>query len=190
VIPPAFGVLAAGGSLLIPAWDPASKNANVTLSNGNLTASTGAGAVDYPVHGLPSKTGGKFYFEVTITAVGGGVAIGVSASGSSLANGVFPGVDATSGGYGSTGNFLNNGGVYSAGATFTTADVIGIYYNATTGTLWWSKNGAVQFGNPIAGTGGMPGITTTGVPCASVNGSGSVTFKTPASLPSGFSAWG
>lgn len=48
-------------------WNPADKGANITLSGGNLTATTSAFAWD-AVRTTISKSTGKWYFEMSITA--------------------------------------------------------------------------------------------------------------------------
>lgn len=62
-----------GGSAPPPAtttWNPADKNANITLSGGNLTASASVGG-DNLVRSTTSKTAGKWYWEVTSDHGGG-----------------------------------------------------------------------------------------------------------------------
>lgn len=59
-------------------WNPADKSANITLSSLNLVA-TGTAAADSNVRSTTSKATGKFYVEMTTTAVGtGNIGFGVS----------------------------------------------------------------------------------------------------------------
>lgn len=48
-------------------WNPADKNAGITLSNGNLTATTNASAIS--VRGIASHSTGKFYYSIHIDAL-------------------------------------------------------------------------------------------------------------------------
>src|SRR5262245_53474608 len=68
-------------------WNPSDKSANMTLSNGNLTAQCSVTG-DTGVRGTSSATTGKLYFEVTTDqtgiANGGDTGIGIGASTANL----------------------------------------------------------------------------------------------------------
>lgn len=51
------------------AWDPANKDASITLSNGNLTATGGVISAWRSVRGTVGKTTGKWYFELSVDIV-------------------------------------------------------------------------------------------------------------------------
>jgi hypothetical protein len=51
-------------------WNPADKSPDITLSNGNLTASAATVPGWRSVRLTSSRNGGKYYFEVTAVAVG------------------------------------------------------------------------------------------------------------------------
>ena len=64
------------------AWDAANKSANVTLSNGDLTATgNNGGAGNGQVLGLDGYSSGKHYFAVQITAINNNTVIGFSDEG-------------------------------------------------------------------------------------------------------------
>lgn len=65
-------------------WNPADKASAITLSNGNLTA-TSVGTAQQLVRSTTARTTGKYYFEVTLTTVATNVAVGIATSGESTA---------------------------------------------------------------------------------------------------------
>ena len=115
-----------------------------TISNGNLNQLFASASYQTAI-GTLAMSSGSWYCEVTCTAIGGtgdGV-IGIAATQPSS---TFAGATATSYGWYSKGQTYNNGtGVsYNGGATWTTNDVIGIAFNATSGSLEFYKNGTSQ----------------------------------------------
>jgi hypothetical protein len=130
-------------------------NNNGTLSNGNLNLSIPAG-VSSSGFGNFAMTAGKWYWEVIPT--NGSVfapMVGVSDQSAAATNRTY----ATTNGWGYYSNaqtYYNNTPA-SYGATFTTNDVIGVAYDADTGSLSFYKNGVSQgvafstnlFGKPI-----------------------------------------
>lgn len=130
-------------------WSPTDKNADVTLSNRNLTA-TGSVANNKCVRSGVSKATGKCYWEITVTTETVANGIGVADASAVLAN--FLGSDVHGWGY-----FGNDGKAYNNGvgillATFTTGDVIQVAVDIGATSIWWGKNGTFT-GNPGAGTG-------------------------------------
>jgi hypothetical protein len=174
-------------------WNPADIGADITLSNGNKTATRASGTGDSSVRGTLSNTAG--YFEVTVTVAGNPV-IGLDIG--TLALNDFPGDNPTSVGYASSGAVFNNAG--SIGGTFasyTTGDVIGVCQKAD--KIYFSKNGTWQNGaDPSAGTGGITpsGSMTTVFPIIDVSAVGAAgELNTGGSafsgtLPTGVAAWG
>lgn len=120
-------------------WNPADKSANITLSNGDLTA-VGNG-LWYSVRANQGKSSGKWYWETTCTTVGasGMFAGGIMNGSATLAN--FPGATADGRGYhAATGNFFNNGDTGAPGVTYTSGDIIGVALDMDNGTLDLYKN--------------------------------------------------
>lgn len=66
-------------------WNPSDKNANVSLSNGNLTT-TGAANQQGSIRGVAGRTSGKCYWEVTLTTTGSGSGTGLANINAVLAN--------------------------------------------------------------------------------------------------------
>jgi hypothetical protein len=132
------------------------KQTGATLTNGNLQfTKSGAASTLYTIHPTFFVSSGKWYFEMTPTAIN---------SAGSLVGIVGPDVALTT--YASlasmTGNIwawrqdsykVNNGSSSLYGNTWTANDVIGIAIDMDNGKIWWSKNGTWQAsGDPAAGT--------------------------------------
>ncbi len=125
-------------------WNPADKDPDITLSNGNLTA-TGAGGNDL-VRATIAKGGGKFYWEITIGTDAGNITVGVATSVHSLA--ILLGAQAQpadSGmGYESSSGQKYRAGVAGAsyGSTPAVGDVIGVALDLDNNAVWFSLNGS------------------------------------------------
>jgi len=130
-------------------------NNNGTLTSGNLNLSVPAGTSS-SAFGNFVMTVGKWYWEVVPT--NGSVfssMIGVSDQSAAATNRTYTTTNGWA--YYSTGQTYYNNTAASYGASFTTNDVIGVAYDADTGSLSFYKNGVSQgvafstnlFGKPI-----------------------------------------
>ena len=140
-----FGLMkaASAGGTVYATWNPADKNANVTLSAGNLTATSSSGSFSN-VRATVGKATGKWYFEVKADSVASpnwGV-IGVGTSSAAL--GQYLGVDAFGWGYDSRAYKYNAGLFPVWGATWATNDVIGVAVDMDAKTITMYKNGVSQ----------------------------------------------
>lgn len=118
------------GARSMATWNPADKNANITLSNGNLTASSVV-ATGQSVRSSAAFVPGKsYYFEVTRTS-GSNIYIGVGNASALLS--AIPGANANSWSIGNTGAVWNNGGSSAYTTSFSTGTTIGVY-------LKWKKD--------------------------------------------------
>lgn len=166
-------------------WNPSDKSANITLSSGNLkaTESLGDGGF-YAARGTVGKASGKWYWEVTVNALGGGVQLGAETSSHTLAN--FVGSAANGWGYTSTGSSWDEGTPLAGwAATYTAADVIGVALDMDSGEISFYKNGVLQ--------GKLTGVSGTVYPAVSAAQSGAATANFGGSafthtIPTGFSA--
>lgn len=130
-------------------WNKNDKDASITLSNEDLTATFDGGWKS--VRSLFTTSSGKLYWEYTIDNTGEYTIVGVAKSSSPLS---YPGVDANGYGYSINGKKVNNGAQVNYGDTYTDLDVIGVALDLDNGKIWFSKNGVWQNGgNPAAGTG-------------------------------------
>ena len=141
--------------------NPLNKNTNAASpTNGNLDYPYSSGTAAWlSIAATIGVTSGKYYWEITPTAVAGnGVLVGIAnqnynfaVAGSST---VYLGHTSNSWGY-----YSNDGKVYtnsagtSYGNTFTANDVIGVALDMDNGKCWFSKNGTWQnSGSPTGGT--------------------------------------
>jgi hypothetical protein len=133
-------------------WNPDDKSANITLSDGNLTAETSSGGWNN-VRSVLSVTTGKYYFEYTITDASL-VQVGIVTSATNYTT--YFGGDAYSVGWQLQGEFY-------IGALFTgngktpvslgNGDIACIALDMDAGKIWFGKNGAwIGSGDPAAGT--------------------------------------
>lgn len=148
-------------------WNPSDKSANVTLSNGNLTAASSTNS-NSTVRSTTSHSTGKYYFEFTssdvITDTTNGIGL---ANGSQSLSGAIG--DATTNGVGCF--FAGNGVLYNntnlgSCTTFVGSSIGNVAVDIGAGLYWarsnklanWNNNGAA---NPSSGSGGWP-FTITG----------------------------
>ena len=133
--------------------DTYTSSGTITVSNGNLAYSTSAGGNHAIVRSTIAPTSGQFYWEATLTTLGGGwPSIGVMLATTPLApagSSSYVGYYSTSYGYNATGTsgsgtFYNNNSGTTYGAFYTAGDTIGIAFNASTGSITFYKNGASQ----------------------------------------------
>ncbi len=101
---------------------------------------------------------GKWYWEITTLSPNAAIGIGDA----SQNFGSYIGSDTHSWGYSHDGNKYFNAVASGYGATLTTNDIVGVAFDAATGSLYFRKNGVWQnSGDPVAGTGyAFTGITS------------------------------
>jgi len=154
-------------------WNPADAGATLTLSNGNLTATS---SNTRGVRGTASHNTGKRYFEflydsgiATLNANTPSVGVATSSLtidsgaglvwyGTSLGGCMYPAYNGSV----YTHLYTNTGGpvdlnIGNAAAT----DVGGVYVDIDAGKVWFARNGSVaNGGNPAAGTGATLTLNT------------------------------
>lgn len=191
-------------------WNPSDKNASVTLSNGNLTASatsaTGVGA--YMVRATAAVGDGKWAFQYVFSALNDGVydAVGLCNASASLSDNL--GNNANGVGYYPQQELYGNGSSLTNGAGTTTFPLLSA---GTVATFAWYKSGSTVLVWVRAGSGNWnndaladPATLTRGVSVGGFltgnlfaafvvgqNSAGTTTatadFDGPFTLPSGFS---
>jgi len=129
-------------------WNPADKDAGITLSGGDLIATTTGTAWD-AVRSTLSKSTGKWYWEILAGTTANAI-YGCMQSGDAL---TYPGATATGYGYRQTGQKYNSASASGYGDSWLIGDVIGVALDLDSGKIWFSKNNAWQAsGDPVAGT--------------------------------------
>lgn len=124
-------------------WNPSDKDADVTLSGGNLTAS-GAFASAGMVRSTTSVSSGTWVFEVTyVSTTGGAPFIGFANSSAALTNVV--GADNNGVGWTNGGAVRKNGVDFATASSYTTGDVLGFVYDADLDTINLYKNGTFSY---------------------------------------------
>lgn len=174
-------------------WNPSDKAAQITLSNGNLTATSSANSGP-TVRSTTSKSAGKLKIEFVVGAIGtAGARVGLTTAGAALSSQV--GIAASTLGWVSSGIFQTGGITAGSGVTFTTGDVLGFELDFTTNKLYVSKNGVYAFGtNPATAAAFALPAATPMFAAASPNISTLLTANFGASAFSyapytGFSSW-
>lgn len=182
----------------------ADKAASATLSNGDLTLTSGSGTWS-SARSVAGKSSGKWYFEATIGGTTGYHAVGVANSSTGLESATLsnaPGADTNAWAVYSQRvaifppYYLENWNSYHNGAAtnvFAQAanDTIMVAADLTAGKIWFGRNG-VWVGDPAAGTGeAFSGLSGTLYAILSGYGGKSITgnFGGSAflySVPSGF----
>jgi hypothetical protein len=154
-----------------PVFSPINKSTNITLSDGNLLASSSGTSDTFPVIATICPESSKWYAEFEMVEADNTVYVGVGNSSETarIAGATFTNVVVgRSAGYqngvsyrNGTGDIWTGGSSSAYGNTFTTNDIIGVALDADTGSVWFSKNGTFQnSGNPAAGTGAaVTGLT-------------------------------
>ena len=141
--------------------DPNTKAAEITLSNGNLTAWGSNSGPWRSVRATGGWTSGKWYWEIFIDLDPGVSShmVGIGHDDMILTN--FPGAGTDSVGYYEhTGEMWYAGGGTAYGDTYTTNDIIGVALDLDNGKVFFSKNGVWQnSGDPVAGTNPAKTIT-------------------------------
>jgi hypothetical protein len=130
-----------------PVWNPLKVfTGNLTLSNANLTASDSSTSIVTRIATMSTSTSGKYYFEVTATAISASNGfIGVADSTYANANAAFQLV----GSYRSGGQIYNLAGTaQTAGNTYTTGDIVGVAVDIGAGTVQFYKNNVAQGSTP------------------------------------------
>lgn len=174
-------------------WNPADKSVDVTLSNGDLTATNGSSSDWRGVRATGSKSSGKWYCEFTVGHQYSYFRLGLATASESLG---FVGNSIYGYSYLETGSKKHSNVTLAYGDSYIEADIISMAFDLDNGKIWWAKNGVWQAsGDPAAGTNeAYSGLSGTFFPQVSFWGNlNAVTANFGASafsyaVPSGFTA--
>ena len=125
-------------------WDPANKNPATELSNSNLTLGKNANVLWSQGLATQGKTSGGWCFTIKKSSTTVNTIVGVSSylktgSGENYVGSGVTGERAV--GYNSTGTIHRAGSVIATVASWLSTDTIQIEFNATTGAVYFYKNG-------------------------------------------------
>ena len=159
-------------------WNSADKNANLTLSNGDLTASAAMG--NYcGVRATTSKSSGKWYFEVTLNNVWNYDRIGLVTASQDLSGSLSTNGGSVAPAYGCT----EGAGSYFGSFALAAADVVGVAIDFTAQEIKYYKNGV------LLGTSTGFALSPVYAFVSSGGGSSMTANFMPTSPPSGYAAW-
>lgn len=146
-------------SAKIVTWDPSHIQGGISLSNGNLTATSNVSGGNAEVGGIATqaRSSGKYYFEVHVDNLSGqqfsAVAMGISTS---VTRGSESWLLQNDNGSQSSSILEHNGNNGPAGSYFSGGTTVGIAVDTTNNLLWMSINGSWQFGgDPSNGGAGI-----------------------------------
>ena len=134
-------------------WDTGDKTSTITLSGASLVTTKDATSGLATTTAKYGKISGKWRFQVTVTTLAAGE-VDVGVVGYKFDRAQFLGATANSIEYVSDGRVIWNNTTPYTGATYTAGDVIDVFVDATNLKAWFAKNGVIQNGDPVAGTGG------------------------------------
>ena len=182
-------------------WNPSDIGGDVTLSNGNLTATKTGGIIFRSGRATTSATTGKKYFECVVNAVttpANLAAVGVAESTASLST--YLGKTSESTGYYSDGTVYKNDILLTTLAAYGVGDTVGMAIDEDAGKGWFC-DGTGSYGTGDPATGANPHFTFTagtayfpaftvyhGTNLDSITANFDATGLSHA-IPSGFSAW-
>jgi hypothetical protein len=162
-------------------WSPTNKNANVTLSGGNLVA-TGSNTLGTSASGIATlavTTGQLKYFEFTATHIdnSNSVMVGVGNASTAITDGSYLGIDTNSFGFIADGRVVFNNSVPTTLAGYASGNIIGVAVRKNDGTIFRRINGGNWNDNPsadpVTNTGGLTiGVTGDLFPAYCTHGGG------------------
>lgn len=174
-------------------WDPGFVSTGITLSVGNLKATDNAslGSAIVATRATAAKSTGKWYWEVLINAgeTTSSMSVGV-ASAASFTTSKYVGETSDSWGYKCNGDKAHTASAAAYGATYGINDVVGVAWDADSGTITFYKNGVSQGQAYTSVTGTLyPALSIDGsvVTCAATANFGATAFTYTA--PTGYNAY-
>lgn len=180
-------------------WNPADKDASITLSAGNLTATKASGSGFCGVRAVASASTGKKYWELTWTSVTAGLCMVGIADGTWNLTANFLGQAAGSIGWTTSATIF---GASGSADSWTAGDVLSIALDIGGALIWFRRNASARWNasgsaDPATGTGGIStsSVATPMFAAASLDATGDIVtanFGGSAynlAAPSGFGNW-
>jgi hypothetical protein len=160
-------------------WNPQDKFSSITLSNGNLSATSSS--LDKSVRASHTRTTGYFELFINTSASTPGPGLGNS----SMLLTSYPGASTTGIAYYNDGTvYYNNAALASGLSTYTTGDTIGVQLTSTPSIIFY-KNGSVVYTSSTVPTGALYPVCDPQTGLVTANfGATSMSY-----LPSGVTSW-
>lgn len=173
-------------ALTYATWNPSDKNANITLSGWDLTASNSF-VNHVAVRSTIWKSTWKWYWEINVISNVWTILIWVGNSSMSIANGSYVGSDINWWGYHMIAQKYTNASPTAYGATYTNSDIIGVALDMDWWTITMYKNNTSQWTMYSSLTGTLfPSISLFWVSSLSANfWASTMTYTAPA----GYNQW-
>jgi len=134
--------VSADGTNITTTWNPSDKDGDITLSGGNLSASS----IDLgSVRSVLPCTSGSWNFEVLINTDSTDKVVGMANSSFVITTVIGRAVGLNSIGYEWGGGIYVSGALIATAATFAAGDVIGVMYDSAIRTISFYKNGVFQY---------------------------------------------
>lgn len=184
-------------------WNPSDKHADITLSNGDLTATKGGTNGASVVRAVAFASSGKKYFESHCDAMNNLDACSVGIANASQSLSGIVGASANGCGYYPGGGIRINGSVLATGETWDVGATICVAVDLDNSRIWFRKNGGNWnndgSANPATNTNGVSLATLAAGPYYAANtvfisptdvftaNFGATTYAQTA--PSGFGNW-
>lgn len=148
-------------------WNPSDKNSNITLSNGNLTATSTAASGDQIVRATASHSSGKWYFELTPGSgtnqwSSGGSAVGYADASAPLTTTFLGGDTHSESAFDSDGLYFNAGRLLLWNSNYVSGDIMAIAVDLDNSKFWFKHNISGNWNNDVIGN-QNPATNTGGV---------------------------
>jgi hypothetical protein len=138
-------------------WDPLKKGTGVTLSNGQLDATSNATAIAVATHGLTDQTGQRAYLEVVVLRADNNAEVAIMDGNVSYLDDYHDDIAGSSVWYDNFYDELRTKGagwtlqVPSAAPNFSSGDVIMWALDRSQGNIWYGRNGTwIAGGDPAS----------------------------------------
>lgn len=153
------------------AFDPATKGANIALSNGNLTASGSVASAAQSVRNLTGRTSGAFYYEYLVVNLATSTGLFMGACNTSQLSTNYVGQSVNGWSILASGGTFTNSASISSGITYAIGDIAMIALDITNGKIYFGKNGIwINGSNPSTATNpAYTGLTGTLSPAVAPN---------------------
>lgn len=138
-------------------WNPADRQPNIILSNGNLTTTVNADSVNDTVRATLSKSRGKWFWEITVDSDAGGTFNGICVAAADLWLEVTPGNSDQGGIYDRRGSFTGYEFFRTSLPAYGRGQTVSVAIDVDAGALYFAVDGVwVNDADPGLGVNPLP----------------------------------